>query len=536
MNMKKKNCLGWKVACAAVALCVATAIVSPAQTFKTVLNFDGTNGSFPTAALIQGTNGNLYGVTSFGGTNNSGTIFEITTGGKLTTLYNFCSKTGCADGKYPEASLVLAANGNFYGTTKKGGVSCSVSGSDGCGTVFEFTPAGELYTLHTFCKTGGENCSDGANPQAPLIQAPNGDFYGTTLLGGNSYGAGTLFEITLEGHLTTLYKFCSEDGDYCHDGANPQGPMALAPVPAGSDGADSSNLQIQLYGTTNEGGAVHYEGSPCGDGLVWTKVTEDALEQDYFWCKGTDGKYGADPTGLFYLGNLLSLPGADSGTDAPSSSPSPTFAGTTSNGGANLYGVVYEVNSSGAFKLLHSFCAKPNCADGAYPDAPVVEGTDGNLYGTTEGGNGNTSCPAELNGCGTVFRITPESVLTTLHSFHKTDGADSVASLVQATNGMFYGTTSLGGPTGNGTIFSINVGLAPFVQPQPAIGMAGTAVRILGTDLTAASAVSFNGTAAAFKVVSATEITTTVPAGATTGPVEVTTPSGTLKSLPFQMP
>jgi hypothetical protein len=124
--------------------------------------------------------------------------------------------------------------------------------------------------------------------------------------------------------------------------------------------------------------------------------------------------------------------------------------------------------------------------------------------------------------------------LTTLYSFCSqrgcTDGEEALAGLLQDTNGGFYGTTEAGGADGVGTIFTLSVGLGPFVETLPTSGKVGTAVKILGTDLTGATSVRFNGTAAAFKVVSASLIKTTVPQGATTGTVEVTTPKGTLKS------
>lgn len=162
-------------------LCLATAIALPAETtLKTLLNFNGTNGSDPSASLIQGPDGNLYGVASGGGKNNGGTVFEITTAGKLTTLYDFCSKANGADGSFPSSALLLATNGKFYGTTQYGGVECSLFSTLGCGTIFEITPQGTLTTLYTFCANGGEYCSDEADPKAPLIQGTNGDFLGTT--------------------------------------------------------------------------------------------------------------------------------------------------------------------------------------------------------------------------------------------------------------------------------------------------------------------------------------------------------------------
>src|SRR5271170_4526449 len=186
---------------------IITTQAAQAQTFKTLFSFDVTDGSNPYAGLVQGTNGNLYGTTYFFGVNGNGTAFEITPSGTLTTLYNFCSQSGCTDGADPYAGLVLATNGNFYGTTY-------VGGSAGDGTVFELTPKGTLTTLYSFCSLSG--CTDGANPSAGLVLATNGNFYGTTVRGGAN-GYGTVFEITTSGNRTTLYSFCSLSG--CTDGS-----------------------------------------------------------------------------------------------------------------------------------------------------------------------------------------------------------------------------------------------------------------------------------------------------------------------------
>jgi uncharacterized repeat protein (TIGR03803 family) len=158
----------------------------------------------------------------------------------------------------------------------------------------------------------------------------------------------------------------------------------------------------------------------------------------------------------------------------------------------------------------------------------LVQGTDGNFYGVTKTGGAGDS--------GTVFQITPTGTLTTLHAFHKIDGVAPNATLVQATSGILYGTTSAGGPNYVGTLFSQNVGLGPFVETVPTSGKVGAAVIIVGLKLTGATSVTFNGTAAVFTVVSATEITTIVPTGATTGPVQVAKPAGTLSSnVPFRV-
>ena len=193
------------------------------------------------------------------------------------------------------------------------------------------------------------------------------------------------------------------------------------------------------------------------------------------------------------------------------------FYGTASLGGANGYGTVFTITPAGTLTTLHSFDA----TDGATPNALVL-GTDGNFYGTTISGGANID--------GTIFEITPQGTLITLHNFDGSDGADSFAGLVQATDGNFYGTTRLGGSKSDGTVFRLTVGLGPFVKTVPAAGKVGASVKILGTNLTGATSVSFNGVAAAFTLRAPSAITTTVPAGATTGTVQVITPSGTLLS------
>jgi uncharacterized repeat protein (TIGR03803 family) len=160
----------------------------------------------------------------------------------------------------------------------------------------------------------------------------------------------------------------------------------------------------------------------------------------------------------------------------------------------------------------------------------LVQATNGNFYGTTACGGANNA--------GTVFEITLGGTLTTLHSFEgpSPEGAGANGGLAQATNGSFYGTTTAGGANNDGTVFRLSVGLGPFVETQTTSGKVGAAVKILGTDLTGATSVSFNGTAATFTVVSSSLITTTVPTGADTGTVQVVTPGGKLSSnVPFRV-
>lgn len=178
--------------------------------------------------------------------------------------------------------------------------------------------------------------------------------------------------------------------------------------------------------------------------------------------------------------------------------------------------------------LLISFCV-----NGYFPSAMLVQGTDGNIWGTTYYGEdlSNAYCG---NGCGTIFEITPSGTLTTLHTFEEADGGGPP--LLQSTNGAFYGTTQLGGSEVYGTVFRLATGLGPFVEADPLGGKVGAQVIITGTNLTGITAVTFNGTSASFTVAAKTEVIANVPAGATTGFIQVTTSSGTLKSnAPFRV-
>lgn len=477
---------------------LATAITAPAQSFKTLYNFCGGLGeecsdSVYFATLVQGTDGNFYGTAYSGDASHvggQGMVFSITPGGTLTPLYSFCSQTGCEDGASPTYGLVLGNDGNFYGTTSNGGLSSGACaqgfGGTGCGTVFKITPQGVLTTLHTF------DFTDGAYPYGALIQGTEGNFYGTTVGGGNAcsnyspYGCGTVFRMTPEGKVTTLHSFDGTDGQ-------------------GVFGALVQATDGNFYGTTSSGGTNTTCNTYCG---TLFKITAKGVLTTLHTFNGADGSYPSGP--------LVQAADGD-------------FYGATVSGGAQSYnrGTVFRVTAKGAITTLHSFCSATNCSDGYWPQAGLIQATDGNFYGTAEVGG--------VNGSGTVFQVTPTGTLTTLHSFAHTDGQFPFAGVLQATNGNFYGATAEGGKSdcggyGCGTIFGVSVGLGPFVKTEPTSGKVGTSVVILGNNLTGSTAVSFNGTPATFTVVSSTEITATVPAGATTGALEVTTPTKLLKS------
>jgi uncharacterized repeat protein (TIGR03803 family) len=472
-----------------------------AETFTTLASFDETNGSAAYAPLVQATNGKLYGTTNQGGSYGEGTVFAITPGGTLTSLYSFCAQAGCPDGDDLVAGLIEDSNGILYGTTEHGG-------PGGWGTVFKITLGGMLTTLNSFGVANG--CA--SDPESPLVRATNGVLYGTTDCGGIN-GSGSVFSITTGGSLNTTYSFCGANS--CSDTFN-GADNGFAPQ-AGLIQATDGNL----YGTTASGG-VNAGTSPNGGGTVFKITPSGGLTTLYSFCLLSDCTDGWGP-----------VAGLVQGTDG-------NFYGTTLyNGTSGAPGTVFKITPSGELTTLHTFCSKSNCADGSGPSAPLIQATDGNFYGTTSYG-GNTS-GGTATGWGTVFRITPSGTLTTLHTFcsqsNCTDGGRSLAALVQDTDGKFYGTTSAYGTDSScycGTVFSLSVGLGPFVKTLPTSGKVGVAVKILGTDLTGATGVAFNGTAAAFTVVSSSEITTSVPAGATSGYVAVTTPSGTLASnVPF---
>jgi uncharacterized repeat protein (TIGR03803 family) len=442
---------------------VVAGVTAPcrAQTLTTIHTFDSTDGSLPADALTQGTNGKLFGTTLFGGVNNDGTVVTITPSGTLAVLHSFAG----TDGRAVYGGLIQATNGSFYGTT-------SEDGANNQGTVFKITASGALTTLYNFCAQ--PSCTDGAEPLAGLVQATNGNLYGTTFNGGAN-NEGTVFKITPSGVLTTLHSFNVTDGS-----------DVLSGLIQGTDG--------NFYGTTAAGGAN-------GQGSIY-KITPGGVLTTLHSFDVTDGQ---SPHAV--------LVQASNGN----------FYGTTYSGGASDDGTVFRITSAGALTTLHSFTGDNGDGDGSV--AALIQATDGNFYGATGGGGAN-------NG-GTIFKITPTGTLTVLYNLCSGacfDGADPERALVQDTNGTLYGTTATGGSAGFGTVFSLSVGLGPFVSTQTTSGAEGAVVNILGTTLTGASSVTFGGIAATFTVLSASEITTTVPAGALTGSVKVTIHATTLTS------
>jgi uncharacterized repeat protein (TIGR03803 family) len=324
--------------------------------------------------------------------------FGATAGVVFTTLYSFSGLVVVETngvGSTPDGGLVQGNDGNFYGTTFFGGTNLD-------GTVFKISSNGALTSLYSF-----QVVPDGANPWAGLVQGSDGYLYGTTQTGGsNLYDYGTVFKISTNGVLTTLHSFTDGSGAI-PDGATPYGRLVQ-----GSDGF--------LYGTTEQGGTNN-------DGTVFKISTDGALTYLHEFTGPPDD--GEDPDG-----------GLVQGSDG-------NFYGTTSLGGTNYDGTVFKMSTNGALTILYSFTG---INDGRGPGGELVQGSDGNFYGTTYEGGGT-------NDAGTLFQISTNGVLTNLWSFTGgVDGGNPYNGLVQGSDGKFYGTTDRGGTNDEGTVFQIN--------------------------------------------------------------------------------
>jgi uncharacterized repeat protein (TIGR03803 family) len=385
------------------------------------------------SGLIHGSDGNFYGTTTRGGQNCTGTFFKLTPAGVETVLHSF-GPSGSNDGATPNPGLIQDSEGNFYGTTIEGG-------TENQGTVFKVTPAGVELWIYSFL--GPPVGADGASPLAGLVEGGNGNFYGTTSSGGSAApypGAGTVFKITPAGIETVIHSFSGGylAGDTSTDGAGPMGALIR-----GNDG--------NFYGTTYAGGLGYSTGDSIlgGFGTVF-KITP-AGEETVLYAFDSFGSDGLGPQAGLVLGN------------------DGNFYGTTSAGGGYGYGgkgTVFRVTPAGVETLLHSFTGAggiPGSWDGAVPVAALIQGSDGNFYGTTlyGGVDGITTD----QGYGTVFKITPSGVESVLHSFgpqNSSDGLGPDTNLIQGNDGNLYGTTPGGGTTGGGTFFElINVIRSP---------------------------------------------------------------------------
>jgi uncharacterized repeat protein (TIGR03803 family) len=466
-------------------LCAALPIASPAQTFTTLADFNLNSGANPGSPLTQGLDGNFYGTAGNYGTYGAGAFIKMTPSGSLSYLYEFClnDDEDCPDGAYPSGAVALGIDGNFYGTT--GG-----NLEAGTGSIYKITPAGSLTTLTNFTSCTAGVCS--ASPRYGVTLARTGEFYGPSLAGPNSPAAfdDLIFAISSSGKFSNVLIVC---------------PDQICPVDAGPSGTLLQASDGDLIGP-GPGGAN-------GWGAIYKMTSSGTPTVIYSFCDDStchDGEGANSPLAENIAGD---------------------FFGTTVYGGAGANctlsqgcGTAFRVppGGSGILIKMHDFCSATGCADGSTPNA-LIQALDGNFYGTTSGG-GNSA------GDGTVFKLTPGGLFSVIHRFSGPDGANPITALLQGTDGNLYGTTSHGGTDGGGTIFRISLRMPPFVKTVQNAGAVGSSVIILGNNLTGATSVTFDGTASTFSVVSDTEITATVPAGAFTGEIQVTTPTTTLAS------
>jgi uncharacterized repeat protein (TIGR03803 family) len=397
--------------CAAAGNLVAQVTVTNLYSFGSIPN----DGGVPYAGLVQGSDGNFYGTTSDGGAGDYGygTVFKISPRDVYTSFYSFGSYLN--DGFDPQDSLVQGSDGNFYGTTYAGG-------TNGDGTVFRVSPETGIETnLYSF----GSNTNDGTQPVGGLVQGSDGNFYGTTSDGGTN-SEGTVFRISPGGVYTNLYSFV---------GGGTSGNEEAGLV-QGSDG--------NFYGTTAANGAYN-------DGIIF-RISPGGIETNLY----SFGGYYPDG----YDSQAPLVEGSDG-----------NFYGTTKFGGTNDLGTVFRISPGGSYTNLYSFAGYPT--DGNEPYAGLVQGSDGNFYGTTYGGGTNYN-----NYDGTVFRISPGGSFSNLYSFTgnvNNDGQYPLAPLVQGSDGNFYGTTEAGG-MGDGNVFRLTVPLNPPANQITSVRVAATNV------------------------------------------------------------
>jgi len=377
--------LGWRATAPLMGVLLVLFVLASsaaAQGFKVLFNFDGEDGGLPIAStLVQGVDGNLYGTTDWEGASGYGTVFKVTPAGVLTKLYDFCQNPDtCTDGANPVSGLVLGPDGNFYGTTIGGG-------TFGAGTVYKITPSGVLTTLYSF--VGPE----GAFPATALVLGSNGNFYGTTSLGGNSAacpglfsGCGSIFEITSTGEFTLLHLFDLNDGAtpqaplvQASDGnfygtafqggslgygtvfkMTPSGALALLHSFSGADGEYPSGSLLQegnvFYGTAAFGGSNGY-------GTVFEMTHQGVLRTIFNFDLGN----GYVPSGAI-------IRAADG-----------YFYGSTESGGPGACGTLFRFNAAGTLTVLHDFALE----DGCYPNGQA-QGTNGIFYGLGYGGGAHS--------------------------------------------------------------------------------------------------------------------------------------------------
>ena len=390
---------------------LAATILSSAQ-LTTLHSFSGSDGANPAVGMVLATDGNFYGTTYTGtGAIGGGTAFKITPSGTLTRLYYFCQQQYCGDGTGP-MQMIQGRDGNFYGVTVYGGNSGSYGAETG-GVIFKLTPSGNESVLASFCSPL-YGCGFGplvGNQPTSIMQANDGNFYGVDAGGANTGVGGALWQLVAStSALNLVFSFDAQQ----------TGLYPTVTLVQGRDG--------QLYGVTPNGGTgLPNCASYCG--TVFKITLSGAQTVLYNFCSQTNCTDGANPTAAL-------VQGSDG-----------NFYGTTSLGGANGAGEIFKITPTGTLTVLHSFVG----ADGSGVVAPLIQGSDGNFYGTASTGG--------AHGYGAIFEITPSGTFTVPHSFNNSDGANPQGALVEDGQGTFYGTTYAGGANGDGTVFKFQLTL-----------------------------------------------------------------------------
>jgi uncharacterized repeat protein (TIGR03803 family) len=369
----------FRLACALAVMGVAPVLAQVSEIV--VHNFNGTHGANPYAGIVSDSAGNLYGTTYAGGAANAGVVYKLDAAGNYTVLYTF---TDGADGGKPFAGVTRDSAGNLYGATDQGG-------TPHAGVVYKLDAAGNYTVLHTF--TYG---TDGGRPDVGVILDPAGNLYGTTGFGGGAE-AGVVYEVDTSGNETVLYTFTGGS-----DGSRPAGVIR-----------DSAG---NLYGATALGGTAG-----IGSGVVYKLDAAGNQTVLYTFTGGSDGLYPFGGVIRDSAGNLY---------------------GTTQDGGTGHDGVVYAVDTAGHERVLHSFTGM----DGALPEAGVTGDSAGNLYGTTSlGGTANA---------GVVYKLDAAGNYTVLYNFTGgADGAGPNAGVILGPGGNLWGTTTYGGKYNDGVVF-----------------------------------------------------------------------------------
>ncbi len=512
---------------------VLTTSLAQAQTYTDLHDFDETEGCcaiYP-SMLAQGEDGNIYGATTSGGTHFYGNIFKMTPSGTLTSIYSF----DLTHGGNPQGGISLGTDGNFYGTTY-------IGGTGHAGIVFKITPSGTFTELYDFT-----NGTDGAYPRVPPVQAQDGNLYGIT---GNDTNA-VLYKVTTSGTFTVMTNLATQ---------------SYSPLLLGTDG--------NLYGTTLSGGTFNagtiFQFSPATKKLktIFNFHTEFSpygplMQGSDGNLYGTTSSGGTGSGGVVYkvttaAGGYTVLKNFSTSNSADGATPfsgliqgSDKFLyGVTSAGGANGLGVLFKVSTTGTgFTVLHDFAT----TTGDTPYATPLLHTNGTIYGLTFHGGSHVPYGVAYS---MNVSLKPFVSPVVLHSAKAGSSVELLGQGFNTATKVLFGTgagtftinndtfitakIATGGTTGAITVdepggnlaslqkFRVVPGIKTF---SPTSGPVGTSVMITGTSLLQASAVKFGGVAATlFTVNSDTQVTATVPTGALTGKISITTPGGVATS------